>query len=107
MVQVECKFGAGDCLRRTSEQVEDIVFLGLNARLAKALLHLYEHSLSNSRQGLIGDATRNQSTDRRLPREREQIIAHLGVPKVGRLDRGKLSILSLDTLKRLISANIE
>lgn len=31
-------------LRHTSEQVEDIVFLGLKARLAKMLLYLYEHS---------------------------------------------------------------
>src|SRR5262249_4650418 len=31
-------------LRRTSEQVEDIVFLGLPNRLAKALLHLYRPS---------------------------------------------------------------
>ncbi len=33
-------------LRRTSEQVEDIVFLSLPHRLAKALLHLYQRSLS-------------------------------------------------------------
>ena len=31
-------------LRRTSEQVEDIVFLGLSSRLAKVLLHLYQPS---------------------------------------------------------------
>ena len=31
-------------LRRTSEQVEDIVFLGLPNRLAKVLLHLYQPS---------------------------------------------------------------
>src|SRR5512140_1313681 len=33
-------------LRRTSEQLEDIVFLGLEPRLAKALLYLYERSFS-------------------------------------------------------------
>jgi CRP/FNR family transcriptional regulator, cyclic AMP receptor protein len=34
-------------LRRTSEQVEDIIFLGLPHRLAKVLLHLYRRSSTN------------------------------------------------------------
>jgi CRP-like cAMP-binding protein len=34
-------------LRRTSEQVEDIVFLGLPERLAKALLRLHASSAAN------------------------------------------------------------
>jgi CRP/FNR family transcriptional regulator, cyclic AMP receptor protein len=34
-------------LRRTSEQVEDIVFLGLPERLAKALLRLNARSTAN------------------------------------------------------------
>jgi CRP-like cAMP-binding protein len=34
-------------LRRTSEQVEDIVFLGLPERLAKALLRLHTRSAAN------------------------------------------------------------
>ena len=34
-------------LRRTSEQVEDIVFLGLPNRLAKVLLHLHRRSSGN------------------------------------------------------------
>jgi len=34
-------------LRRTSEQVEDIVFLGLPERLAKALLRLHTRSTAN------------------------------------------------------------
>jgi CRP-like cAMP-binding protein len=35
-------------LRRTSEQVEDIIFLGLPHRLAKVLLHLYRRSSANA-----------------------------------------------------------
>ena len=42
-------------LRRTSQQVEDIVFLGLEPRLAKALLHLYEHFLLSSFAEIQGD----------------------------------------------------
>ena len=34
-------------LRRTSEQVEDIIFLGLPHRLAKVLMHLYRRSSAN------------------------------------------------------------
>ena len=37
-------------LRHTSVQVEDIVFLGLKARLAKMSLYLYEHSSSEHRK---------------------------------------------------------
>ncbi|HET9716040.1 MAG TPA: Crp/Fnr family transcriptional regulator [Pseudolabrys sp.] len=36
-------------LRRTSEQVEDIVFLGLPNRLAKALLHLHSSAVGSPR----------------------------------------------------------
>jgi CRP-like cAMP-binding protein len=31
-------------LRRTTEQVEDVMFLGLSSRLAKALLYLHQRS---------------------------------------------------------------
>jgi CRP/FNR family cyclic AMP-dependent transcriptional regulator len=35
-------------LRRTSEQVEDIIFLGLPHRFAKVLHHLYQHLYQRS-----------------------------------------------------------
>jgi len=94
-------------LRRTSEQVEDIVFLGLKARLAKALLYLYEHSSSTPGQKLrvtqreisqlIGIS--RESANKQLRSWQRQ--------KWVRLERGGLSILSLDVLKRLIYENVE
>jgi CRP/FNR family transcriptional regulator, cyclic AMP receptor protein len=94
-------------LRHTSEQVEDIVFLGLKARLAKTLLYLYDHSSSKHRQKL-----------RVTQREISQLI---GISRESankqlrswqrqnwvRLERGGLIILSLDALKRLISESTE
>ena len=94
-------------LRRTSEQVEDIVFLGLKARLAKTLVYLYEHSSSKHPQELrvtqreisqlVGVS--RESANKQLRRWQRQ--------KWVRLERGGLSILSLDALKRLISENAE
>ena len=94
-------------LRRTSEQVEDIVFLGLEARLAKTLLYLHEHSASKHPQELkvtqreisqlVGVS--RESANKQLRRWQRQ--------KWVRLERGGLSILSLDALKRLISENSE
>jgi CRP/FNR family transcriptional regulator, cyclic AMP receptor protein len=90
-------------LRHTSEQVEDVVFLGLEARLAKALLYLYEHSLSKPRHELkvtqreisqlIG-ASRESANKQLRSWQRQKWV---------KLERGGLSILSLDALKRLIS----
>jgi CRP/FNR family cyclic AMP-dependent transcriptional regulator len=94
-------------LRRTSEQVEDIVFLGLEARLAKTLLYLYEHSASRHPQELkvtqreishlVGVS--RESANKQLRRWQRQ--------KWVRLERGRLSILSLNALKRLVSENSE
>jgi CRP-like cAMP-binding protein len=94
-------------LRRTSEQVEDIVFLGLKARLAKALLYLYEHSSSDPLKELkvtqreisqlIG-ASRESANKQLRSWQRQKWI---------RLERGGLTLLSLDALKRVISENAE
>ena len=94
-------------LRRTSEQVEDIVFLGLKARLAKALLYLYAHSSSKPQQELkvtqreisqlIG-VSRESANKQLRSWERHKWI---------RLERGGLRILSLDALRRLVSENTE
>jgi CRP-like cAMP-binding protein len=94
-------------LRRTSEQVEDIVFLGLKARLAKTLLYLYEHSPSKQPQELkvtqreisqlVGVS--RESANKQLRKWQRQ--------KWVKLERGGLSILSLDAIKRLVSENTE
>jgi CRP-like cAMP-binding protein len=94
-------------LRRTSEQVEDIVFLGLKARLAKALLYLHEHSSSKPTQQL-------KVTQRELSQligvSRESANKQLRSwqrQKWLKLERGGLSILSLDAFKRFIAENAE
>jgi CRP/FNR family transcriptional regulator, cyclic AMP receptor protein len=94
-------------LRHTSEQVEDIVFLGLGARLAKTLLYLYDHSSSKHPQKLrvtqreisqlIG-ASRESANKTLRSWQRQKWV---------RLERGGVSILSLDALKRLISEGTE
>ena len=92
-------------LRRTSEQVEDIVFLGLKARLAKALLYLYEHSSSKPQQKL---KVTQREISQLIGVSRESANKQLRAwerQKWLRLERGGLSIMSLDALKRLVSEN--
>jgi CRP/FNR family transcriptional regulator, cyclic AMP receptor protein len=94
-------------LRRTSEQVEDIVFLGLKARLAKALLYLYEHSSSKATlelkvtqreiSQLIG-VSRESANKQLRSWQRQRWV---------KLERGGLKILSLGALKRLVYENTE
>ena len=69
-------------LRRTSQQVEDMVFLGLEPRLAKALLHLYDHSSFKALAEIQGDAARHQPTDRCVARKCQQAVAKLGAPQM-------------------------
>jgi CRP/FNR family transcriptional regulator, cyclic AMP receptor protein len=92
-------------LRRTSEQVEDIVFLRLKARLAKTLLYLHDHSSSEHPQAikvtqreisqLVGIS--RESANKQLRRWQRQ--------KWVRLEHGGLSILSPVALKRVIAEN--
>jgi CRP/FNR family transcriptional regulator, cyclic AMP receptor protein len=93
-------------LRRTSQQVEDIVFLGLEPRLAKALLYLYGHSSSTPSQKLkvtqrdisqlIGVS--RESVNKQLRRwERRKWL---------KLERGGLSILAPDALRQLVTAEL-
>jgi CRP-like cAMP-binding protein len=94
-------------LRHTSEQVEDIVFLGLAARLAKALLYLYDHSSSENSQKLkvtqreisqLVGVSRESANKQLRSWQRQKWV---------KLERGGLSILSLDALKQLISDSAE
>jgi CRP/FNR family transcriptional regulator, cyclic AMP receptor protein len=90
-------------LRRTSQQVEDIVFLGLEPRLAKALLHLYEHSFSKPAQKLkvtqrdisqlIGVSRESANKQLRGWQRRKWL----------KLERGGLTILAPDALRRLVT----
>ncbi len=91
-------------LRRTSEQVEDIVFLNLPHRLAKVLLHLYQRSSFNEApiklhitqheiSEMIGAS--RESTNKQL-REWER-------RKWLRLERSCIVILAPEALKSLVS----
>ena len=90
-------------LRRTSEQVEDVVFLGLSARLAKALLRLNERSPASARakipitqreiSQLIGMS--RESTNKQLREWEER--------KWLKLERGGFVILNPSALARLVS----
>jgi CRP/FNR family transcriptional regulator, cyclic AMP receptor protein len=94
-------------LRRTSEQVEDIVFLGLKARLAKTLLYLDEHSFSEQAHKL---KVTQRELSQMVSASRESANKELRKwhrQKWVRLERGGLSILSPEALKRLVSENVD
>ena len=90
-------------LRRTSRQVEDIVFFDVQVRLAKALLHLYRHSSSGEPNANIRITQRDisqligasrESTNRELRNwQRRKWI---------KLQRAGLVILAPQALERLI-----
>ena len=94
-------------LRRTSERIEDVVFLRLKARLAKTLLYLHERSSSERQQTLkvtqreisqlVGVS--RESANKQLRKWQRQ--------KWVKLEHGGLSILSPDVLRRLVSENTE
>jgi CRP/FNR family transcriptional regulator, cyclic AMP receptor protein len=91
-------------LRRTSEQIEDIMFLGLPNRLAKVLLHL--------NRGAAGETPRN-----RIRITQREISQMIGVSRESankqlqtwqrkkwlKLERGGVVILAPDALNNLVS----
>lgn len=93
-------------LRRTSEQVEDIVFLGLPNRLAKVLLHLYQPSA-------------NAVPNRKIHVTQREISQMIGVSRESankqlqdwqrrkwlKLERGGVVIYAPDALRKLIYKN--
>ncbi len=93
-------------LRRTSEQVEDIVFLGLPNRLAKALLHLH-HSSGNAQ------------TSNKIHVTQREISQMIGVSRESankqlqdwqrrkwlKLERGGLVICAPNALRELVHKN--
>lgn len=91
-------------LRRTSRQVEDIVFFDVQVRLAKALLHLYRHSSSGAPNEHIRITQKDisqmigasrESTNRELQNWQRRKWLKLG--------RAGLVILAPEELERLIS----
>jgi CRP/FNR family cyclic AMP-dependent transcriptional regulator len=90
-------------LRRTSEQVEDVVFLGMPARLAKTLIRLFDISSAAGGQAIVRTTQREisqiigtsrESTNKQL-REWQQ-------RKWLKLERGTITILAPEALKRVI-----
>jgi len=88
-------------IRRTSEQVEDIVFLGLPARLAKTLLQI-------SAEGTTGIRTTQQELSQIIGTSRESTNKQLrewekqGFIKLG---RGTVSILLPQGLRQILTMN--
>ena len=92
-------------LRRTSQQVEDIVFLGLEPRLAKALLHLYDHSSSKASQKFM---VTQRDISQLIGASRESVNKQLRSwerRKWLKLKRGGFVILAPDVLRRLVADN--
>jgi CRP-like cAMP-binding protein len=88
-------------LRRTSEQVEDIIFLDLQARLAKLLLHLHRQSDASHKirvtqreiSQMIGASRESANKQLRNWQRRKWL----------RLERGGLVILAPDALDGVVS----
>ena len=86
-------------IRHTSEQVEDIVFLDLSGRLAKALLFLHQKAAAESPQAKIRVTQREisqmigasrESTNKQLRQwERARLL---------RIERGAIALLNPDKL---------
>ena len=89
-------------LRRTSEQVEDIVFLDAQARLAKALLHLYRRSSPASPRTKIDITQREISQMVGVSREstNKQLRAWES-RKLLKIERGGIVILKPEALAAL------
>lgn len=95
-------------LRRTSRQVEDIVFFDVQIRLAKALLHLYRHSASGRPNANIRITQRDvsqmigasrESTNRELQNWQRKKWLKLG--------RAGMVILAPEELERLVPEDVD
>jgi CRP/FNR family transcriptional regulator, cyclic AMP receptor protein len=91
-------------LRRTSEQVEDIVFLGLPNRLAKVLLHLYQPSSTASPNTKIHVTQREISQMIGVSRESaNKQLQDWQRRKWLKLERGGVVIFAPDALRDLVT----
>jgi CRP-like cAMP-binding protein len=91
-------------LRRTSEQVEDIIFLGLPHRLAKVLLHLYRRSSANAAPNKIHITQHEISQMIGASREStNKQLRDWQRRKWLRLERSCVVVLAPEALKGLVS----
>lgn len=91
-------------LRRTSEQVEDIIFLGLPHRLAKVLLHLYRRSSANAAPNKIHITQHEISQMIGASREStNKQLRDWQRRKWLRLERSCIVVLAPEALKGLVS----
>ena len=89
-------------LRRTSEQVQDVTFLNLPTRLAKALLHLTGEIETSTRGRKVAITQREVSQI--IGRSRESTNKQLRAwTKLGwiRLERGSITVLAPDKLAKI------
>jgi CRP-like cAMP-binding protein len=94
-------------LRKTSEQVEDIVFLGLPNRLAKVLLHLYQPSASAAPAKKIQVTQREISQMIGVSRESaNKQLQEWQRKKWLKLERGGLVIFAPQALRDLVSKSM-
>src|SRR5689334_10844238 len=94
-------------LRRTSEQVEDIVFLGLPNRLAKALLHLYGPSGQAASSNKIHVTQREISQMIGVSRESaNKQLQDWQRRKWLKLERGGLVIFAPEALRDLVAKSV-
>jgi CRP/FNR family cyclic AMP-dependent transcriptional regulator len=94
-------------LRRTSEQIEDIVFLGLPNRLAKVLLHLYRRFADDSPRTKIRITQREISQMIGVSRESaNKQLQDWQRRKWLKLERGGVVILAPEALNKFISEGL-
>jgi CRP-like cAMP-binding protein len=92
-----------DRLRRTSEQVEDIVFFGIEVRLAKALLYLYRHAAPGSPKHQIRITQREISEMIGASREStNRVLRGWQRRKWLKVERASLTIIAPQALTALI-----
>ena len=92
-------------LRRTSEQVEDIVFLGLPNRLAKVLLHLHQPSATARPSSKIHVTQREISQMIGVSRESaNKQLQDWQRRKWLKLERGGIVIFAPDALRDLVTS---
>jgi CRP/FNR family transcriptional regulator, cyclic AMP receptor protein len=94
-------------IRKTSEQVEDIVFLGLPNRLAKVLLHLYRPSAATLPSGKIHVTQREISQMIGVSRESaNKQLQDWQRKKWLKLERGGVVIFAPQALRDLVSKSL-
>jgi CRP-like cAMP-binding protein len=95
-------------LRRTTEQVEDVLFLDLQARLAKTLLHLVDaHGRPVSNGVALGAKLSQRDLANMIGASRESVNRQLSLWEEEGLisrDRGAITILDSAALQMLVGA---